>query len=64
MERTLKKNMHIYVKLNNFSVHLKLTKHYKLTILQLKKKRPLKNIVPQKIKIKNIVPLGTSPAKY
>ena len=30
MEKNLKKNMHIYVYLNNFAVHLKLTKHYKL----------------------------------
>ena len=51
MERNQKKNMHICVKLNNFSIHLKLIKHYKLTILQLKKKT-IKKHCPQKNKNK------------
>ena len=37
MEKNLKKNIYIYV--YYFAVHLKLTQHCKLAILQLKKKR-------------------------
>ena len=36
LEKNLKKNIHIYVKLNHFAVHLKLIQCCKLTILQLK----------------------------
>ena len=31
--------IHIYIKLNHFAVHLKLTQHCKLIILQLKRKK-------------------------
>ena len=34
--------MYVYVQLNHFAVHLKLTQHCKLTILQLEKKNFLK----------------------
>ena len=37
MEKNLKKS--IYIELNHFAVHLKLTQHGKSTILQLKKKK-------------------------
>ena len=33
----MKKNMYIYVQLNHFAIHHKLTQHCKSTILQLKK---------------------------
>ena len=38
-EKNVKKNIYIYVKLSPFAVHLKLTQHCELTILQLKKKQ-------------------------
>ena len=37
MEKNLKKNVYTYVYMNHFAVHLKLTRHCKLTILQFKK---------------------------
>ena len=38
MEKNMKKNMYIYVLLNHFAVHQKVTQHCKSTILQFKKK--------------------------
>ena len=39
MDKNLKKNRFIYVELNHFAAHLKLTQHCKSTILQLKRKK-------------------------
>ena len=38
----MKENMYIYVLLNHFAVHQKLTQHCKLTILQFKKYQKIK----------------------
>ena len=54
--------IHIYIKLNHCAVYLKLTGHFKSTILQLKKRLALNKLNRQKTKNKPTVKKEINPA--